>query len=203
MVRNRILIVDDDPNILKLLEKLLIANGLQPEAFSSPRELLKSVSPDDKGCVVTDLEMPEMSGMELQSALLELGSCLSVIVITGHADVPSAIKVMGRGAVMMLEKPFESSELVAQIEQGIKLSHQAATKKNRIKSAKDAINRLDEEEIEIMKLASQGLPNKAISYDLSLSPRTVDRRRQSAITKLGVVSVAEFAVLLASSEEDL
>lgn len=202
-VTHKILVVDDDPRVLPLVEKMLVQGGFQPQVFASAIELLSNVREDDIGCVITDLEMPGMGGIELQERLLAIGSCLSIVVISGQADIKSTIQLMGRGAVTLLEKPFRSTELVNEVQNAIRLSEQRNERKRRIQNARRAISSLTEEELEIMQMGARGLPNKAVSHELELSSRTVDRRRQSAFTKLNVRSEAEFALLLAASEEKL
>ncbi len=197
----RILIVDDDPDVLDVIGRLLTAFDLQAEVFRTADELLATVSKSDFGCVVTDLEMPGMNGIALQVKLKEMNSCLAVIVITGHADVPRAIEIMGLGATTLLEKPFKAAELISEVQHAIELSRQSLSRMARIESAIDRVASLSDDELEIMLCAARGLPNKAIAQQLDLSTRTVDRRRQAAMLKLGVVSVADFAVLYAAANE--
>lgn len=199
--QTRVLLVDDDPRVLELMGQMLTAGGYQPEIFDSPLKLLPSLTTDDIGCLITDLDMPDLNGSELQSRLLELDSSLAVIVVSGKADVPSTIEVMGKGAVTLIEKPFRAQVLMRAVENALRQSRQRAENRKRVLDARKAISTLNEEELEILKMAARGLPNKAVSHELALSPRTVDRRRQSAFTKLKVNSEAEFALILAASEE--
>ena len=199
----RVLVVDDDQNILKVIESMLLSNGYHPEVFDSPLDLLDAIGPDDTGCVVTDLDMPGITGTELQVRLRLLESCLAVIVISGQADVPSAITVMSRGAVTLIEKPFRAAELAIEVEHACRLSVERFTRREKIRNARRAISLLNEEELEILKMGARGLPNKAVSHELALSPRTVDRRRQSAFTKLGVNSEGEFLVILNLADENI
>ena len=198
----RILVVDDDLNVLSAVGQLLRAHKMDAETFSSPIELLDSIHPDDVGCVVTDLEMPDMNGISVQNRLLEMGSRMSLVVITAHADVPRTIELMSKGAVTLLEKPFRSSLLLEAVEKAIDVSLQNHAKRSKIEQAVELIGLLTSEELEVMKLAAAGLPNKAISTQLDMSLRTIDRRRQSSLQKLGVVSVADFAVLYAQSQDN-
>ncbi|MEZ6136424.1 MAG: response regulator [Pirellulaceae bacterium] len=191
----RIIVVDDEASVLDVLGKLLRAKGYRAECFSNAVDALASIKPTDQGCVITDLEMPGLSGIGLQLRLKELGSCLSLIVITAHADVPRTIEIMSGGATTLLEKPFKADELVRHINRAIVASRQSAARRQRIASASLRLERLNHEELEIMQLAARGFPNKAIAQQLVLSPRTVDRRRQSALNKLEINSVADFAVL--------
>lgn len=199
----KIFVVDDDPGVCSVITQLLEAHGIAAKGYSNPFYMLEDVVPTDVGCVVTDLEMPSMDGIELQSKLIEMGSCLAVVVITGHADVPRTIKVMSQGAIMLLEKPFKSGQLLNAVQRAIEVSQLSFTRRNKIRTAVRLIASLSDDELEIMKLAAKGLPNKAISLQLHLSPRTVDRRRQSALQKLDVASVADFAVIYANSQETM
>jgi two-component system, LuxR family, response regulator FixJ len=197
----RILVVDDDPDVLDVVARLLGAHNLFAEVFVSAEELLSTVTKSDFGCVVTDLEMPGINGIELQTKLKTMNSCLAVVVITAYANVPKAIKIMGLGATTLLEKPFKAAELVAEVHHAVEVSRQALARIERLESAIDRIATLSDEELEVMLCAARGLPNKAIAQQLVLSPRTVDRRRQAAMLKLGVVSVADFVVLYAAARE--
>ncbi len=199
----RVMVVDDDPNVLPLVEKMLSYGGYRPELFTNPSDLLQTAGENDVGCVTTDLKMPEIGGIELQTRLIQSGSCLSVVAISGQADVKSTIKLMSQGAVTLLEKPFRSTELIAQVQNAIRISHERFERKHRVLGARRAISLLTDEELEIMRMGARGLPNKAVSHELALSSRTVDRRRQSAFTKLAVRSEAEFALLAALAEEEL
>lgn len=197
----RVIVIDDDPAVVDVVEKLLTTYGYVAEGFHSAESMLLTTKPTDVGCVITDLQMPGMNGIALQQQLRLLNSCLVVIVITGHADVPRAVEVMSLGAATLLEKPFKNSELMEEVKHAIELSRFAMTKQVRTRSAAERVATLDDEELQIMLCAAKGLPNKAIANQLELSPRTVDRRRQSALVKLGVASVADFAVLYAAARE--
>ena len=199
----RVIVIDDDAAVVDVIEKLLTTYGYKVEGFHSAEAMLSSVREDDVGCVITDLQMPGMNGIALQQQLIARRSCLAVIVITGHADVPRAVEIMSLGASMLLEKPFKNSELLEEVKVAISVSRQAMTKRRRVQTAVERVSNLDEEELQIMLCAARGLPNKAIASQLALSPRTVDRRRQSALMKLGVVSVADFAVLYAAAKDEL
>ncbi|MEM7479296.1 MAG: response regulator [Planctomycetota bacterium] len=199
----RVLVLDDDPGVLSAIGQVLHAHGFAAEIFSSPAALLDSVHVDDIGCLVTDLEMPQINGIEVQTRLLAAGSCLAVVVVTAHADVPRTIKIMSQGAVTLLEKPFKSQQLITAVKNAVEISRRSFERKSRIENAQTLIDKLSDEELQIMKLAAAGMPNKAISLQLDLSPRTIDRRRQSALQKLDVASVADFAVMYATSQQEL
>ena len=196
-------IVDDDLSVLEVIEKVLVANGLRPKTYSNAEDFLADADPQAMGCVVTDLEMPGMGGGALQQRLNELGSNLAVVVITAHANVPKTIELMSQGAVTLLEKPFKASQLIAAINAAVEMSRKLTRRKQRIEHAVEMIGRLSDDEIAVMQLAAAGLPNKAISSKLNLSARTVDRRRQSALQKLDAASIAEFAILYATSRGEI
>lgn len=198
----RVLVVDDDSNVLTAVGALLEAHDMKPELFSSPTQLFSSLGPEDIGCIVTDLVMPVMNGTHVQARLKEMDSHMSIIVITAHADVPTTIELMSNGAVTLLEKPFKSRSLVEAVQKAVAMSQQNFVRRKKIEFAKTAIEKLSPEELEVMKLAAAGLPNKTISIRLDMSLRTIDRRRQSALQKLEVVSVADFAVLYSQSQEE-
>ena len=142
-----------------------------------------------------------MNGIQLQRALIEKQSSLSVIMLTAYADVPVAVEVMKNGAVTLIEKPFKVDRLTNEVQKAISISERLHRERIRICEAQDAIERLTSEELAVMDCAAKGKPNKSISYELSLSSRTVDRRRQSALRKLGVESVSEFAVIRSTAED--
>ena len=194
-------IVDDDPLVLTAVKDALESRGYAPRTYTSAMELLNNMLPTDTGVVVTDLQMPAMNGIQLQRALIEKQSSLSVIMLTAYADVPVAVEVMKNGAVTLIEKPFKVDRLTNEVQKAISISERLHRERIRICEAQDAIERLTSEELAVMDCAAKGKPNKSISYELSLSSRTVDRRRQSALRKLGVESVSEFAVIRSTAED--
>ena len=193
--------MDDDPLVLSAVKDALESRGFAPRTFSSAMELLEIIDSANTGVVVTDLKMPGMDGVELQRALRQKESCLSLIMLTAHADVPVTVEVMKNGAVTLMEKPFKLDRLTDEIQRAMAMSVRLHRERIRIGQAQDAIARLTSEELAVLDCAAKGKPNKAISYELSLSSRTVDRRRQSALRKLNVDSVSEFAVIRSTAED--
>ena len=188
-------IVDDETELLAALAESLRAFGFSPHTFQRPSELLEATSEDEIGCVITDLRMPDIGGDELLKRLNERKSCLSVILLTAFADVPTAVDVMKLGAVSVVEKPFDLHVLATEISLAMKVSETNFIKREEFREAKKLLQHLSDEEIAVLDLAVEGRPNREIATQLSISPRTVDRRRQSALRKLGAESVAEYAVL--------
>lgn len=188
-------IVDDETELLSTLAQSLEVYGLKATTFERPGDLLAVLSDNDVGCVISDLRMPEMGGIELIKQLKHDESCLSVILLTAFADVPTAVDVMKLGAVSVVEKPFNLKALAEEISSAMEASRQAFEKRNSIRQARAAFELLSEEERAVLELAIAGTPNREIAQRLSISPRTVDRRRHSSLRKLNAESVAEYAVL--------
>jgi two-component system, LuxR family, response regulator FixJ len=196
MAAEKVIVVDDDPGTLNSLRAILRIHGLSSEGYTSPIDFFASIQPDDIGCVLTDLRMPGMDGLQLQRRLQDMSSCLSLILVTGYADVPVAVEVMSRGAVTVMEKPVEPYRLAYHVRQAIEASRQRQTQFQKSRDALLRLATISHEELQVMRLAIRGMPNKTISEALRMSPRTTDRRRQSALAKAQVSSVSEFAVIL-------
>lgn len=191
-----IYIVDDDAAVLNSLQALFQAHGFPVQCYSSGEHFLSEVAMNRRGCVVTDVAMPGMSGVELVRHLHEAKSPLSVVVVTGVANVPMAVSLMEYGAVTLLEKPYDTERLLAAVNRGMTLSGQHCEQVQREQEIQRRLNQLTDEERSVMDRLLADKPNKAISSELHLSLRTVDRRRQSVLEKLGVDSVPEMALML-------
>ncbi|MFO1066746.1 MAG: response regulator [Pirellulales bacterium] len=196
MAKEVVYIVDDDPSVLMSVQAVLNSRGFETRGFALAQEFLRVISPDEVGCVITDLQMPEINGLELQLTLCEMHSCLSLIMVTGFADVPIAVEVMSKGAVTVIEKPYEAEKLVEFVQRAMEVSRKTYAQTEKERDAVRRISVLTPEELQVMELAIRGLPNKAISDTLTISRRTVDRRRQTALTKARVATVSEFAIVL-------
>jgi FixJ family two-component response regulator len=183
-------IVDDDDGMRKALSMLLGTVGYQTLAFSRARDFLASHKPEDAGCLVLDVRMPEMSGLELQQHLNRLGSMLPVIFITGHGDVPMAVQAMKEGAFEFIQKPFRDQDLLDRINHA--LQQDAENRKN-VALRADVLKRLESltpREREVMQLVVNGEANKVIAIDLGLSERTVEIHRAKVMEKMGAKTVA-------------
>lgn len=192
----RVFVIDDDPSVLNSVKVLLSASGYSVECYADPERFLEGVLEEQQGCVITDLKMPNMSGIQLQDELLRRKSTLAVIVVTGYADVPSTVKIMEGGAVTLLEKPYNATAMITAVERALGISEDSYNHRQKVKDAIRRISLLDEEEIEVMECIIKEMPVKAISDSLSISSRTVDRRKQSAFIKTEAESVAHFAAML-------
>jgi two-component system response regulator FixJ len=184
-------LVDDDAAIRRSVGFMLKTSGHRVESYESGTELLKASNHLDDGCILLDIRMPEMDGLEVQQALQERGVNLPVIIMTGHGDVNLAVRAMKAGAVDFIEKPFEKDALLGSLEEGYRrLSRKEATDE-RARDAAVRLQALTPREKDVLDGLAQGLPNKTIAYDLGISPRTVEIHRANLMTKLGVRSLSE------------
>ena len=195
-----IFVVDDDEAVLLSVKAMLSQHGYQARGFLSAQEFLSEAPVDAPGCVVTDLQMPGITGVELQQRLLVANSLLSVVVVTGVADVPTAVSLMERGAVTLLEKPYDHTDLVRAVEKGLALSREHYRQKQELSSVETCLATLNDDERRVMECMLTGQPNKAIAHRLELSMRTVDRRRQAVLEKMGVRTAPELAMLLGRAQ---
>jgi two-component system response regulator FixJ len=184
-------LVDDDAAIRRSVGFMLKTSGHHVQPYVSGAALLKSASALEQGCILLDIRMPGMDGLEVQQALQAAGVGLPVIIMTGHGDVGLAVKAMKAGAVDFVEKPFDKRVLLSSLEEGFRrLSRKEATH-DRKKDAEVRLQALTPRERDVLNGLAQGLPNKTIAYDLGISPRTVEIHRANLMTKLEVRSLSE------------
>ncbi len=183
-------LVDDDEAIRRSAGFMLKTSGFAVRAFASGVEFLaeRELAP---GCVLLDVRMPQIDGLEVQQRLRERGSTLPVIVMTGHGDVSIAVEAMKEGAVDFIEKPFEKATLVAALEDGFARIEQAQRHRVRGEEARVRLQVLTPREHDVLQGLVRGHPNKTIAYDLQISPRTVEIHRANLMHKLNVVSLSE------------
>lgn len=184
-------LIDDDEAIRRSAAFMLRASGFVVKTYVSGGELLETGRELAAGCILLDVRMPEMSGLEVQQALRERGIRLPVIVMTGHGDVGVAVQAMKAGAVDFLEKPFEKAAVLAALEEGFARLERAGRTSARAEEAGARLDVLTAREREVLEGLVRGHPNKTIAYDLGISPRTVEVHRANAMTKLGAGSLSE------------
>ena len=184
-------LVDDDAAIRRSVGFMLKTSGHRVESYQSGTELLKASGHLDDGCILLDIRMPEMDGLEVQQALQERGVSLPVIIMTGHGDVNLAVRAMKAGAVDFIEKPFEKDALLGSLEEGYRRLTRKEATADRMRDAEVKLQALTRRERDVLDGLAQGLPNKTIAYDLGISPRTVEIHRANLMTKLGVRSLSE------------
>jgi len=184
-------LVDDDEAIRRSVGFMLKTSGFQVRAYESGIEFLKSASSLEPGCVLLDIRMPGMDGLEVLAALRAKGVSLPVIIMTGHGDVSLAVQAMKAGALDFIEKPFEKAILVSAIDHGVERLKRSAADVDGADEAAVKLQALTPREREVLDGLAKGLPNKTIAYDLGISPRTVEIHRANLMTKLGVRSLSE------------
>lgn len=185
-----VFIIDDDPAMRDSMSYLVQSVGIAVETFSSAQDFLDTYDPERHGCLVLDVRMPGMSGLELQEFLVERGIRAPVIMVTGYGDVPMAVRALKGGAVDFLEKPFTDQELLETINEAVERDYRQRGKDAELAKVKERIARLTPREREVMDLVLDGKPNKAIATELGLSPKTVEVHRSRVMAKMQVGSLA-------------
>lgn len=185
-----VFIVDDDEGIRDGLGLLLATVGQPYEVFGSAAEFLDGYDPNRRGCLVLDIRMPRISGLELQELLNERGSALPIIFITGHGDIPMAVEAMRRGALDFIRKPFREQDLLDRINEAldVELVRRKRTIERDEMVAK--IESLSDRERAVFEAVADGDMNKVIAFDLGISERTVEVHRANVMKKLGVRTLA-------------
>jgi FixJ family two-component response regulator len=191
-----IFVVDDDVAVGRALASAGRLLGHPVREFPSASEFLAAYDPSQPGCLVLDIRMPGMTGLELQRKLAEDGVAIPIVMISGHADVPIAVEAMTLGAVTLLEKPFRLDELLAHVRKAIELDRDRRAVRHRRDEADARLALLTPKEREVLELIAAGKTNKAIAAELELSVRAVEDRRARLMKKVQVGSVAELVQLL-------
>ncbi|MBH1993136.1 MAG: response regulator [Sphingomonadaceae bacterium] len=186
-----IYVVDDDEAIRRSLSFLLRTSGFAVELFEGGLPFLKAAGALAPGCVLLDVRMPDMDGLEVQRELRARGVMLPVVIMTGHGDVDMAVAAMKAGASDFIEKPFEKAALLACIEAARAQSVAARGASAQAQEAQARLNILTDRERDVLNGLVEGLPNKTIAFDLGISPRTVEIHRANLMQKLEVRSLAE------------
>lgn len=184
-------LVDDDAGIRRSVGFMLKTSGHRVESYESGVELLNNAGHLAEGCILLDIRMPGMDGLEVQQALQEKGVRLPVIIMTGHGDVNLAVRAMKAGAVDFIEKPFEKDALLASLDEGYRRLSEREITHERKRDAAIRLHALTSREKDVLEGLAQGLPNKTIAFDLGISPRTVEIHRANLMSKLQVRSLSE------------
>jgi FixJ family two-component response regulator len=197
-----VFVVDDDEAVRGSLKLLLKALSLPVQAYASAQEFLAGFDPARSGCLVLDIRMPGMSGLELQEELNSRGAMLPIIFITGHGDVPMAVEAMQRGAMDFLQKPFRDQDLLDRINKALdkdRAGRELLGNRERIRAR---IAGLTPREREVMALVARGNANKVIAGDLELSQRTVEIHRAHVMEKMGANSLAHLVRMVIEAEQE-
>jgi len=190
-----IYIVDDEPSVRKSLARLLKSAGYQVEAFSSAQEFLEGEPRVGIGCLILDVQMPDLNGLELQKVLSELEQCPPIIFITGHGDIPTSVQAMKAGATDFLAKPFDEKDLLAALDLAIEKSRQQAIVKAASSEVERRLATLTPREHEVLLQVLTGQLNKQIAGVLGTSEKTVKVHRGRVMHKMQVQSVADLVRL--------
>ena len=184
-------LVDDDDAVRRSIGFMLKTSGFRVHAYEDGIALLKAASSLEDGCILLDIRMAGMDGLEVQQTLQREGISLPVIIMTGHGDISLAVKAMKSGAVDFIEKPFEKEALIRSLEEGFDRLTRKEASGDRMRDAGVRLQALTAREREVLDGLARGLPNKTIAYDLGISPRTVEIHRANVMTKLSVRSLSE------------
>jgi two-component system response regulator FixJ len=186
-----IALIEDDQAILRSLGMLLESHGMSVHCYASAENFLDSLATEVPSCVVSDIRMPGLSGLELQQELKRRDSAVPVILITGHGDIAMAVKSIKAGAFDFIEKPFDEERLVASIATAIESAARQRLKRSELADLEARASELSPRQLEVMHLVAEGLSNKEIAIKLDISPRTVENYRAWAMEKMGATNLAD------------
>ena len=184
-------VIDDEQDVRDALRMLIKSVGLPVETFESALEFLDDYELDQPGCIVADIRMPGMSGLDLQQKLNAMGALIPVIIISGHADVPTAVRAIQDGAVDLLEKPFSDQLLLDKIQNAIRKDHESRVSHAEQSHLLRLYDSLTPREREIMAAVLVGKMNKVIAYELQITTRTVEMHRSHIMEKMGAKCLAD------------
>jgi FixJ family two-component response regulator len=189
-------IVDDEEAVRDSIALLLRSVGIRSRTFGDPREFLDSYRSEQRGCLVLDIRMPRMGGMEVQQELNRRGWSIPVIFVTGHGDVPMAVEAMRAGAVDFLQKPFKDDELIRRVQKALEQDAQQREQLSTLEQLRSRHDSLTPREREIAQRLAAGEANKAVAIDLGLSERTVELHRAHIMQKMGARGLAQLVQML-------
>lgn len=194
-MESTVFIIDDDAAVRHCLSVICSLDGLRCETFTDAASYIEAYRPDRPGCLVVDVRMPGMSGIEVQQWMTQQEFPLPVIIITGHGDVPIAVTAFRGGAWDFLEKPFDDEYFLQRVKEAIERDKQARLQRCEHESAATRFRRLSPRERAVMQLMVRGLANKLIAAELNIGIRTVESHRANVLKKMGVTSLSELTRL--------
>ena len=186
-----VFIIDDDPSVRRSLERLLKSVGLVAESFASATEFLQRGHWEESGCLVLDVRMPEISGLDLQEKLAKAGICLPIIFISGHGTVPMSVRAMKAGAMDFLMKPFDEQDLLDAIHRALERSRQEKADREELSTIQERALSLTPREREVFSLVVSGLLNKQIADQLNTSEKTIKVHRAAIMAKMNALTFAD------------
>ena len=191
-----VMVVDDDSGVRNAMRFLLKSVGLESALYASAQEFLAAYQPAQPGCLVLDIRMPGMSGLDLQEQLNLRGAVIPVIFMSGHGDIPMAVEAMQHGAFDFLQKPFRDQDLLDRIQRAIVRDAEQRQTLGETARIKAHVASLTAREREVLDLMTQGKQNKAIAQDLGVSPRTIEIHRARVMEKMNAQSVAQLVRMM-------
>ena len=194
-------VVDDDDAVRDSLRLLLRSVDLPSRTFASADEFLSRYDPDVPSCLIADIRMPGMSGLELQEELINRKVEMPIIFITGHGDVPMAVKAMKAGAMDFIQKPFRDQDLLDRVYRALQQDKEARESRREARRAQRGLELLTPRETEVMERVVRGQANKVIAQDLGVSQRTVELHRARVMHKMGVRSLADLVRLVGAARQ--
>ena len=198
--KQQVFVVDDDAGVREGLSLLLETVGLQAQLFASATEFLEAYNEDMVGCLLLDVRMPRMTGLDLQEKLRERGSSLPIIFITGHGDIPMAVEAMRRGAIDFIRKPFREQDLLDRINEALAADLCARRAVVTTQQTLQRVASLTAREYDVFEGVAEGKMNKVIGHELGISERTVEVHRSQVMKKLGVKTLAQLVRVKIESE---
>jgi two-component system response regulator FixJ len=186
-----IALIEDDEAILRSLSMLLECRGMTVHCYASAERFFEAFGNTPPQCVVSDIRMPGMSGMEMQQELQRRDLAVPVILITGHGDIAMAVQAIKQGAFDFIEKPFDDERLIASITEAIRSGHRLRSQQNERAALEARMSELSPRQAEVMWLVAEGLSNKEIALKLNISPRTVENYRAWVMEKMGAPNLAD------------
>jgi len=190
-----IYVVDDDPSIRSSLSRLLVAANYQVNVFSSAHDFLELEQYQSPCCLILDVSMPDMNGLQVQDTLVSKSLNMPIIFVTGFATIPLSVKAMKKGAASFLEKPFDSEELIREIKRAIQSNIQVAEEESEVASIKQRVDLLTRREKEVFELVVKGYLNKQIAAQLNVCEKTIKAHRAKVMHKMQARSLAELVHL--------
>ena len=195
-------IVDDDPLVRSMIVAQVTAAGLSAEPFASAPDFLADFNPSRPGCLICDVNMPEMSGLELQQELNAIGAPLAVIFITAKADVPTAVSAMHHGAFDYLLKPFSGDVLIDCVRTALLRDREIRRSISQLAEIRERCERLTEREREVLAHLIEGASNKTMAHELGIAQRTIELHRSNVMNKMGARSIAQLVRMMMNLERE-
>lgn len=196
-----VFLIEDDDDVRKSISWMLRTEGMTVEAFSSAKHALEKIAPDDGGCLLIDLQLPEMDGLALQRRLAEKGCHKPFVLISGHGDVRAAVSAMNQGAVGFLEKPFDGDELIRTVSEALQRDETLQEERRQREDYDRRLADLTEREREILEFVVAGKRTKELARELAISTSTIEVHRSRIMKKMGVETIAQLVRLCVKYDE--